>query len=532
MNDKLKGIWNRIVDYWKGLSGKQRTLIISGTAVVIVTLIILYAVLSKPDMQELTVCESTKQASEVVALLEGEGIEHTVSDDGLVIKVKKTDISEATLLIGANDIQSTLFSIDNVTSGMTSTEADKQKRYILYLEDKIASVLESMEPIKDAAVNLDKEEDDGTLIAEDKDASVWVTLTLVEPIDAEIASNIARSVATAVGNETTKSITVIDSQGNMLFNGTDDTSATGSATNQLTVKSKAEAAVKEKVKSVMLSNQVYDDAEVGVNLTLDFDETKTTTHEYYAPDGQSQGMLLDEYEYESDSTNGNGGVPGTDSNDEDSYQLENEGYASSTVTESDRTYAPNEVITEEEKALGAIDHDNSSLSIVATEYVFYYEERLEEQGLLDDMTFADFSEQNAEKVKTEVDADYITLVAKATGIAEENISIVAYQVPYFVEKEVTPSTIFNNILQIVLLVLISALLLFVIIKGTRPVASEETEPELSIEALLKTTQENQLEDIDYDDRSEVRKLIDKFVDENPEAVSSLLRGWLNEDWGE
>jgi flagellar M-ring protein FliF len=80
--------------------------------------------------------------------------------------------------------------------------------------------------------------------------------------------------------------------------------------------------------------------------------------------------------------------------------------------------------------------------------------------------------------------------------------------------------------------LISALLLFVVIKGTRPVVVEETEPELSVEALLKTTKEAQLEDIDYDDRSEVRKLIDKFVDENPEAVSALLRGWLNEDWEE
>ena len=28
-----------------------------------------------------------------------------------------------------------------------------------------------------------------------------------------------------------------------------------------------------------------------------------------------------------------------------------------------------------------------------------------------------------------------------------------------------------------------------------------------------------------------RKLIEKFVDENPEAAANLLRNWLNEDWG-
>ena len=28
-----------------------------------------------------------------------------------------------------------------------------------------------------------------------------------------------------------------------------------------------------------------------------------------------------------------------------------------------------------------------------------------------------------------------------------------------------------------------------------------------------------------------RKMIEKFVDENPEAAANLLRNWLNEDWG-
>ena len=38
-------------------------------------------------------------------------------------------------------------------------------------------------------------------------------------------------------------------------------------------------------------------------------------------------------------------------------------------------------------------------------------------------------------------------------------------------------------------------------------------------------------DIEVETKSETRKMIEKFVDENPEAVASLLRNWLNEDWG-
>jgi len=38
-----------------------------------------------------------------------------------------------------------------------------------------------------------------------------------------------------------------------------------------------------------------------------------------------------------------------------------------------------------------------------------------------------------------------------------------------------------------------------------------------------------LEDIDLNEKSETRRVIDKLVDEDPESVAKLLRNWLNED---
>lgn len=531
MKDKLKGLLDRIVEFWKGLTGKQRMLIISATVIVIITLAILYAVLSRPNMVELISCDNTKQAAEVVELLKGEDIPYDSSDDGLQIRVEKSRLSDAIWLLGSNGLQSTVYTIDNVTGGMTATEADKQKKHVVYLEGQLEMVLASLEPVKEAKVNLTVPEDDGTLIAENKESSAAVTLTLVDAIDADVAQSIARNVAVALGNETTENIHIMDNQGHTLFDGTDENSLSGSATSQLNAKTKAEAQLNADVKKIILGTNIYDDATVVAKLDLNFDQGKETTHEYYAPDGQTQGVLDSESHYNSSAVNGVAGTPGTDSNDDTSYQLETGNTSSSEIEEYTRDYSPNEKISEIVKSVGSVDYDNSSLSITTTEYVFYYEDRLREQGVLDNMTFEEFQEQNSERVKAEVDPEHITLVSKATGIAEDNIQIISYQVPYFVESEGSTGRLMNNIIQIVLLVLISALLLFVVIKGTRPVVVEETEPELSVEALLKTTKETQqLEDIDYDDRSEVRKMIDKFVDENPEAVSSLLRGWLNEDW--
>ncbi len=59
----------------------------------------------------------------------------------------------------------------------------------------------------------------------------------------------------------------------------------------------------------------------------------------------------------------------------------------------------------------------------------------------------------------------------------------------------------------------------------------DEEEELAVEDLLQSNQVDQLETISTEQKSEARKLIETFVEENPEAVAILLRNWLEEDWG-
>ena len=78
----------------------------------------------------------------------------------------------------------------------------------------------------------------------------------------------------------------------------------------------------------------------------------------------------------------------------------------------------------------------------------------------------------------------------------------------FFDKEVTSSSNPWFVIQIILAVLIAGVLIFIIIRSTRPVAVEETEPELSVEDMLATTKQQQppVEEIDLQDKSETRKL--------------------------
>lgn len=122
-----------------------------------------------------------------------------------------------------------------------------------------------------------------------------------------------------------------------------------------------------------------------------------------------------------------------------------------------------------------------------------------------------------------------SLVANATGISEDKITIIAYESPIFYDKESKPVSV-QNILSIVMLVLILGLLAFVVLHSMRTRQAVQQEEEVSVENILQSTPESELEDIDVESKSETRKMIEKFVDENPESAAALLRNWLNEDW--
>lgn len=68
-----------------------------------------------------------------------------------------------------------------------------------------------------------------------------------------------------------------------------------------------------------------------------------------------------------------------------------------------------------------------------------------------------------------------------------------------------------------MLVLILGLLVFVVLRSMRTRQTVQQEEEVSVENMPQSTPETELEDIDVESKSETRKMIEKFVDENPES---------------
>lgn len=535
MVDQLKEIPKKILEWWSKFEPKQKTLIISAAAGVLVAFAVLIWLLSRPQYTPLAVCETTKEAADITELLDGADpvIQYRVSEDGYRVDVLKEQISQANLLLGANNIPAAAYDLSNVTGGgMGTTESDKQKRYKEYLQSQMEVDLSAMENIDKATVQLNIPEDNGTLIATAEDSSAAIMITPNGEFTADHAAVVAQFVKAALGNEEIQKIVIMDNEGNLLFSGDESYSVTGNATNQLNVKQQTEIALQSEVRRVLLGTNEFDLVEVRPNLTLDFSTTERVKHDYTPAEGQSQGVLAHEELYNAESQGGNGGVPGTDSNGEDgtTHVIEDYDNQSSSVNEEVRDYLPNEEVTTTTIPPGLVDYNNSSLSIAAIRYRVIKEEDAKNQGLLDGITWDEYKLSNANRTKLDVDEDLVMMAANASGINAEAITFLAYEEPMFIDKEALDVEA-SDVIQIALIVIILALLAFVIIRGMRSENVEEVEEELSVESLLQSTPQAELENIELETKSETRKLIEKFVDDNPEAAALLLRNWLNEDWG-
>lgn len=537
MRERLQQIPKNFLEFWNKYTSKQKTIIISVICVLILAIALLVYFLNRPSYIKLQVFDNVEDAGTMVDTLKENSIKYKTSNDGKTIYVEEGSSTDALYLMSDSNLISSGMSWDDaLTSSMSTTESEKSTKRKLALQNDIRTTLCGFSFINDASVYIDQPADEYSILGEEDKVSVSVVLELKD-LEAEEATavryeSVAGWLANAVGTEI-ENVSVIDTDGNTLYSDVSSDSL-GSAVNSVQeYREKLCNTFAKNIEAILLKCN-YSDVMVSV-AGLEFDEKKVeelSTH-YEVADGREYGYPGAIYDYSATGVSGSGGIPGTDSNDDDTdVMLEtNNGTSSETTLNKLENILTDSVVTNTKYESRVIDKENSSLAIVATRFRIYKEEELEASGELENMTFAEFVEANSTATPLEVSEEELQLIAAASNIPIGSIQILAYEQPVFQEKSTSSGSLVRNILMVLLAVLIIALLIFVVFKGTAPVDVSELEPELSVEQLLATTKENQsLEDIEFSASSETRKMIEKFVDENPEAVAQLLRNWLNEGW--
>jgi len=534
MADKLKEIPGKILEWWKKFTNKQRTIIVAITAVVIFTLFIVVYAFTRPQYVHLNTFDDRKEAADVINILKEAGITYNASADLLTIEVLADQVSEANYaMAAAGYVPDSLKFSDYVSSGMSVTSWEQQKQFEVYKAKQMELMFESLSFVRDAVVSVKLADQTDTLWAQQnrQESFATIQLTLSGVCSSANATAIARSAATVLGNTSTANITITDSDGNLLFAGGDDYSLTSGANSLQELQKQLEDVAENKTRLALLNTNQYNNVSVKVHYALDYASYENKIREYYANSDRDEGMIDYTILFNETQTNGVMGTPGTDSNGEDLTDYENPDYNSSESesSEEETHYLPNISDSNVSIPAGGIQYENSSMAISMLTYHEYYEDTVKSQGLLAGITWEQFKEENHNDIRLEVDEAFYEMAASATGISRDRISIIAYETPVFYDSEGF-SISATDIVSIVMIVLILLLLGFVVIRSMGSRNKAEEEEELSVENMLQSTPESTMEDIDVEAKSETRKLIEKFVDENPEAAANLLRNWLSEDW--
>ena len=536
MNDRIRQILNNIRDFWNKYNRKQKTVIISLLIIAILIVAFVVWLVSKPKWEDLKTCDSYSQVNEVTNLLNENSIAYNIASDALTVQVKKQDLINAKIALGASDIQADGYSLQDALNGsFSTTETDKARKYKAYLESKLSSELAQIDGIKKAYVTINESEPTSVILSKTEDSSVGVILVLKGTLAPGVGENIAVLIKSAVGNKSTEKINIISSTGEAIFSGENSAQSTltGNLVTQKRYQIEIENTIRNSIRNSLIKLPMYDDAEVTLNLDIDYDEISEITETYRAQEGREEGLFSQSYELYQTGSTGVGGIPGTESNDSDTtYYIQNTDGSKSEYKVNQYYYLPDKFVTTTNKRPGDIIHANSSISVILHDNVIYSYDEVKAAGQLKGTSWNDFKTAHSQYEQLEVSEDIKNAIAMGTGIDVNNISVLAYRVPHFIE----PSTSISNpsrLITIIAAVAILLLLAFVIFRSARPVTVKETEPELSVEEMLATTKEKQgqsVDDIDLQEKSEVRIAIEKFVDENPEAVALLLRNWLDDGW--
>ncbi len=535
MLERIKQIPQKLLEFWKKLTTRQRVISISSVAVVVITLVILIILLNRVQYEPLTTFDSTSSAKSAMETLSAEGIANRLQDDNLTVEVDVLKKQDAVLALTGDEGSGELSLAALLENDLSTTSNDKMLKNHLYMQSTVAARLSTLDGVEKASVLYFPADTTNSILTAAKEHSCSVFLTINEEFNVkETPANIATAVAYAIGNSTTDMIKVIDQHGNLLFGGEEEDEDVQDLNANLAYKKLVEKWYNDKLFELAIKNG-YTDAEIVSSLSVNCDKTSILYTEYLAGEGLEQGLYSSYKKISSETTGASGDIPGTDSNDETDYYISTQNSGNSSYDELDIKYIPSERVTETQKEWGVINNAQSSLGIVLTRVREYTEDELNLMGVLEDTTFDQYVLEHSERaiLDTGTEAERIAvlkeLFSDASGIPVANITITSYEVPNYI-RNVVPETNVSLYLEILLALLIIGLLLFVVFRAMQPEEVIETEPELSVERLLATTKENQsLEDIEFGEKSETRKLIEKYIDENPEAVAALLRNWLRDD---
>jgi len=527
MPDVLSSLIKQIKDFWSKLEKSQKNRIYITSSIVVLTVTIAFISLTKPTYTTVVSDASKKEIGEMSAILNENEIWNDVREDGTSIIVSTKDNSKAQITLAEKGYPKGGMTFEDAINmiGITTTESDKKHIWKQQQANEIAKKLNAHDNIEYAEVSLAMPEE-SVFLTSDKTEYRPTAYVMVKPnstLTKAQVQGIVMLVSKSVEKLDPKDIVIVDNNLNILNSLTTDDEITV-LTSQEEMRAKKAKELEGKVYNFFNVGQFenFDTLRVVANPVLDFDKVKTQSKIISNPIDMDGGAIISSEERTEKADNlSKDGAPGVDTNpgeaDSPSYKLDNSANSSYNSKELKQNFGYDETLKEEEKAVGNLIPDNSTMAIS----LWYGKRVIDESGISDEFI-----------------GQIQTAASRATGIPVANISVSKYKLAPqdLIERSASDAiedVVKNYGLFIILAMLILGLIISILSAGKRKTGVEAmiTEPLTdSTESMVSEVGKEDIIKLKLDEKSEIQKQIDNFTKEKPEAVAQLLKSWLSDKW--
>ena len=312
-----------------------------------------------------------EDAKQIVENLDSANVKYKLENNGTEIWVPVEDVnrlrlSTVDLALGSKHANVGYEVFDHVDA-LGSTNFVQNVNLLRALEGELARTISSVENIRSARVHLVMPKRELFSREEQVPSASVVIRTKEGPLNPQSIQSIQKLVAASVPKLDMKNISIVDSNGNLLTEFSEEQTELVKNSNNETMRLEQERKMNQKLQALLEKSLGAGKAQVQVNLEMDFDEI-VTNEEIYDPDSQ---VVRSQASMSEDSTRGEAAAqPVTVSqnipNGDSSFGNSERGFETVSKTEETINYEISKIVRNKVKNTGTIRRVTAAVSVDGT----------------------------------------------------------------------------------------------------------------------------------------------------------------------
>ncbi len=525
----VKDIVEQVKTIVQSLSLVQKVIAVAVVGVVVIGMLSLTLMSSKPEMKVLYANLASDDASRIVAKLKEQRIPYELAANGTAIMVGGGNVHEIRLTMAGDGLPrggGVGFEIFDKTN-LGTTDFVQRLNYVRALQGELARTISSFEKIRAARVHVAQPKD-SVFVEESKPptASISVTLNGRGKLSKSEIRAIINLVGSAVTGLTEENITLVDTAGHLLFRKEGDSDSMMSAT-QLDYQRKIETTMRRKLETMFEEIVGVHKVIARVNADVDFNHVDIA-EEAFDPEVQvvRSEQIMAESDGALDPQEGIPGVKGQLATFTDAGEG-GAGAGSFSRRNITKNYEISRTTTRTKKAVGVIRKISVAI-MVDGNY-----KNVDKAGVV--------TKEYVPRSEAEI-AAFLTMARNAVGFdGDRGDTVEVKSMPFYLSQYMEPKQdIFEKYkglvaqmaLPLVLLMVAAGFVMFVVKPFFRLMTQQQLAAQRAAEQAERELHPDEVEDEDFSltplgmsDKERIYKL----AQSDPDRAADLVRRWLREE---